>query len=544
MFPPANAPTTTFPYRIEAKIGQGSMGIVYRAIEPALGRRVAIKALSQTVLEAETPENVQDFRHRLLQEARAAGKLSHPSITTVYRVGEVEGIFYIAMEWLEGKTLEEILNSERILPIARVAQLGIQLLEGLDVAHQAGIVHRDVKPANLIVLSDDRLKITDFGVARVQNSELVQTQAGTMLGTPRFSSPEQLRLENIDGRSDLFAVGVILYRALTGEFPFIGENFVEVISAILHKQPIAPRKLNPAIPPALEKVLIRTLSKDREARFGSAAEMVDRLQPFTHKRQTESIQALDSIPFGMVVVDEEGRIVQTNHTFRQQMGMSAKTIRGARLGSLPLRPAMTNVGYTDLSTLTLKQTQQQRWLQCLRQQPPGQTQEARYYVDVTGYIQLVEDLRERAVTDPSTGLFSRRALMLLLENEVARSRRYHNRLSILAITVILQDPHGAEVADDVALARIGLWLKEHLRWADLIGRIGDTDFLIILPETHGDAASRLGARLSRGIAGLDSEGENGRSRVIYARYGMATWQAGDDIVRLLNRLHSPSEATD
>src|SRR5262245_17853808 len=154
MFPPAETPTPTFPYRIEAKIGQGAMGVVYRAVEPSLGRRVAIKVLHTHGLGTEDPAFLDDLRRRFLQEARAAASLSHPCVTTIYRVGDEDGTPYIAMEWLEGRTLEDILEQDGALPPARVAQLGAELLDALDAAHIAGVVHRDIKPANLVILLD------------------------------------------------------------------------------------------------------------------------------------------------------------------------------------------------------------------------------------------------------------------------------------------------------------------------------------------------------------------------------------------------------
>src|SRR6185312_7800078 len=271
-FPPER-PTPTFPYQVEARIGEGAMGIVYRAIEPSLERRVAIKSLREQMLAGEEPAVALEYRARFLQEARAAAALSHPGAATIYRIGEEDGSPYIAMEWLEGKTLEEVMSEEGKLPPERVVSLMIDLLSTLDNAHRNGVVHRDIKPANLVLLPDGRLKVTDFGIARLRGSDLVKTQAGFVLATPRFASPEQLRGEEVDGRSDLFSAGILMFHLLTGRFPFAGSDFLQVASAVLRDEPTPLRSLEPSLSPALESVVARTLARVREGRYSTATDM-------------------------------------------------------------------------------------------------------------------------------------------------------------------------------------------------------------------------------------------------------------------------------
>ncbi|MBK6314023.1 MAG: serine/threonine protein kinase [Blastocatellia bacterium] len=225
MITPSKTMTGTFPYQIEAKIGAGGMGVVFRAFEPALNRRVAIKVLRAQILEDEKPEVADEYRRRFMQEARAAAALSHPGATTIFRIGEEDGLPFIAMEWLDGQTLEQIASQEGQLAPSRVARIGVDLLDTLEAAHRAGVVHRDVKPANLILLNDGRLKVTDFGIARVADSDLVKTGAGAVLATPQYASPEQLQGEDVDGRADVFSTGVVLYLLLSGKFPWAGANF-------------------------------------------------------------------------------------------------------------------------------------------------------------------------------------------------------------------------------------------------------------------------------------------------------------------------------
>jgi hypothetical protein len=295
-FPP-ESPTATVPNQVEARIGEGAMGVVYRAVEPVLARRVAIKSLRLQLLAGEAPEVLREYRLRFLQEARAVAALSHPGATTLFRIGEEEGTPYIAMEWLDGRTLEAVLQEEGKLAPERAAGLILDLLGTLDAAHRAGIVHRDVKPANLVLLGDGRLKVTDFGIARLKGSDLVKTQAGFVFATPRFASPEQLRGEDVDGRSDLFAVGILLFHLLTGAYPFTGSDFLQVASAVFRDPPVPLRGIDPTISPALAAVVEKALVKDREGRYATAVEMASALQAAMRSTAaTDSTRAFRDAP--------------------------------------------------------------------------------------------------------------------------------------------------------------------------------------------------------------------------------------------------------
>ncbi len=269
-----------FPYRVEERIGEGGMGVVYRAWDPELQRNVAIKVLRADAVDGETPQVRAEARLRFLQEARAAAALSHPGITTVLRVGEDEGTPYIAMEWLAGRTLDAILREQAPLPVEQVAQLGVDLCEALDAAHAAGVIHRDIKPSNLIILPDGRVKVTDFGLARLAGSNLIKTSAGMVLATPLYASPEQLRGREVDGRSDLFSSAIVLYVALTGHRPFDGSTFGELAASVVASDPVPPRHWNPMVPPGLESVILKALSKDPALRFQRAGLLADALRPY------------------------------------------------------------------------------------------------------------------------------------------------------------------------------------------------------------------------------------------------------------------------
>ncbi len=278
-FPPAEAPSANFPYRIEAKVGVGSMGVVYRAVELELDRTVAIKALRASLLEEEPPHTQAEIRRRFQQEAKAAAALSHPSVTTVHRVGQTDGIPYIVMEWLEGTTLETVIADQNKLDARVAVRYVLDLLGALDAAHRQGIVHRDIKPANLVILkADGRLKVTDFGIALLRGRELVKTRDGMVLATPKFASPEQLTGGEVDGRADLFATGILLYAMLAGAFPFRGTSFMELANAIMLLEAEPLRDLDPRIPAPLEAVVARALMKDRDDRFPTAEAMAEPLR--------------------------------------------------------------------------------------------------------------------------------------------------------------------------------------------------------------------------------------------------------------------------
>ncbi len=250
-------------YEILKELGRGGMGTVYRGRDPKIDRVVAIKTIS---MEGQSRAEEEEFRLRFFREAQAAGALSHPGIVTIYDVGEDDATeaTFIVMEYVEGKTLEELAQKKR-LPLKSSLDLAKQVAEALDYAHSRNIVHRDIKPANIIVTSEGRAKITDFGIAKLQTSPL--TQPGQVLGTPAYMSPEQLTGGEVDGRSDIFSLGVILYWLLTGNKPFPGENTSSVTYKIVYQDPIPPSQLNPSLSPDCDSVVLRALAKEQGKRY-------------------------------------------------------------------------------------------------------------------------------------------------------------------------------------------------------------------------------------------------------------------------------------
>jgi serine/threonine-protein kinase len=252
-------------YRIMRKLGSGGMADVYLAEDEELGRRVAIKILN------DKHANDEQFVERFRREAKNAAGLSHPNIVSIYDRGEAEGTYYIAMEYLDGRSLKEIVIARGPLPIADAIEATRQVLTALRFAHRKGVVHRDIKPHNVMADADGRLKVTDFGIARAGVSQM--TEAGSIIGTAQYLSPEQARGAAVDQRSDLYSIGVVLYEMLTGQVPFTGESPVEIAMKHLSDTPRPPSLLRPEIPPDLDMVVLRALAKNPEDRFQTAEEM-------------------------------------------------------------------------------------------------------------------------------------------------------------------------------------------------------------------------------------------------------------------------------
>ena len=247
-------------YEILDEIGQGAMGTVYRARDPMIDRVVAIKTVAIALLRDEGA----DAEARFLREAQSAGRLSHPNIVTIYDVSEADGLAYIAMEYLSGKTLRDIMNQSQ-MPLDLILDTMTQMAEALAFAHEHGVIHRDIKPANVVITRQrGRIKLTDFGIAHLVNSN--HTQTGQMLGSPRYMSPEQAMGRVVDGRSDIFSLGAVLYEMLTGQYAFDGESLPTIIYRVISEMPVPVELMRPQLPAELTSLLARMLSKNPEDR--------------------------------------------------------------------------------------------------------------------------------------------------------------------------------------------------------------------------------------------------------------------------------------
>ena len=279
-------------YEIIEELGHGAMGTVYRAKDPAMDRVVALKTIIAVALSS---QQGTEFRERFYREARAAGKLAHPGIVPVFDVGEHEGLPFLVMEFIDGRTLDDAAKSGERLTLERVCEIGQQTAEALGYAHRNGVVHRDIKPANILLTSVakygiERPKITDFGVAKLAAGST--TMSGQMLGTPAFMPPEQFTGTAVDGRADIFSLGVVLYWLATGEQPFPGESLTAVSYKVVHTEPVPPSRMNPSVPPALEAVILKCLAKAPAARYQTGEELARDLGALRGGTNSASLQRI------------------------------------------------------------------------------------------------------------------------------------------------------------------------------------------------------------------------------------------------------------
>ncbi len=266
-------------YEVLGKLSSGAMGTIFKARDTILDRQVALKVMASHLIQDE------EYRLRFRREAQAAGRLHHPNIVTIYEQGEAEGYSYIAMELLEGRNLEEILQQKVPVPLFRKLEWVIQICNALGHAHSQGLVHRDIKPANIRVLPDETIKIVDFGIVRTSDSKL--TGVGEFFGSPSYMSPEQLRSsKDVDGRSDLFSIGIILYELLTGQLPFRGDNIAALYMEIINRPHPPLQSLWPEAPAELAEIVDRSLAKNVDDRFQSCEEMARRIVNVLQRLQT------------------------------------------------------------------------------------------------------------------------------------------------------------------------------------------------------------------------------------------------------------------
>src|SRR5215467_3868933 len=264
-------------YEIVGELGRGAMGVVYKATDPVIGRPVAVKTIKLS--EEGTGLTRAELLQRFQTEARAAGLLTHPNIVVVYDAGEEDGQYYITMELVEGKSVQALLDAGHAFPLPRVLRIMEQACSALQYAHERNVVHRDVKPANIMLTADDTVKVTDFGTAKILQFGTAQ-QTAHVMGTPSYMSPEQVKGRAVDGRSDIFSLGVMLYEMVTAEKPFPGQNITTVIYKIVNEDPVPPRTIDPSIHPGISTVIMKALAKEPEQRYQSCKEMREDLRNY------------------------------------------------------------------------------------------------------------------------------------------------------------------------------------------------------------------------------------------------------------------------
>jgi serine/threonine-protein kinase len=283
-------------YEVVSALGQGAMGAVYKAVDPLIERTVAIKTINLDL----SKEERADFEARFYREAKSAGRLSHSNIVTIYDVGETDDVAYIAMEYVEGESLREMLDSGLVFPPDLIGRIAAQIASALNYAHENHVVHRDIKPANIMLTPHRDVKIMDFGLAPIPTGS--RTQACTVLGAPKYMAPEQVAGQATDGRTDIFALGVVLYEMLTGVTPFNGDNLSAIMYKILHEDPAPPSTVNLGVPPVFDRIISRALAKRPEDRYQTAREFARDLgqealipqkarQPAASKQPGKPVQA-------------------------------------------------------------------------------------------------------------------------------------------------------------------------------------------------------------------------------------------------------------
>ncbi len=279
-------------FHVVQKLGAGAFGTVYKARDTVLGRMLAIKTIRMEGLAASTA-GLGAMLDRFKREAQVAAQLKHPNIVTIYDIGESEGLSYISMEFIDGIGLDRILAETGRLPLERAVAVAAQVADALDFAHGHGVIHRDIKPANIMIESGDRVKVTDFGIAKPTDSAEHLTMTGSLLGTPSYMSPEQARGVTLDGRSDLFSLGCVVYEMVAGRKAFRGESITALLFKIIAEEPPPIRQLAPSVPDAMAGIIARALAKAPDARYQTGRALADDLLALTRPESMPTVRAQD-----------------------------------------------------------------------------------------------------------------------------------------------------------------------------------------------------------------------------------------------------------
>jgi eukaryotic-like serine/threonine-protein kinase len=322
-------------YEVRGELGRGAMGVVYEGYDPLIERIVALKTIRADQLVG---ENALDIVARFRREAQAAGRLSHPNIVSIYDFGEDAGVWYIAMEFIKGRELKDYFEAHERFSTADSVRILTQILSALGYSHKLGVIHRDIKPANIILLADGSVKVADFGIAHIESSEL--TQVGTVLGTPSYMSPEQIQGLPIDGRSDLFSVGVILYQFLTGERPFTGSSTI-TMRKVLEENPLPPSRFNVQVPGAMDAVVRKALEKRADDRYQTADEFAEALKVAATAQDSASTDPtlISAAPALAAPVASKGGSASTGTT---RVGADASPMRVESVAAVPAPSSKSN----------------------------------------------------------------------------------------------------------------------------------------------------------------------------------------------------------
>ena len=319
-------------FEIQDEIGRGAMGIVYRALDPELHRVVAIKTIKLEALEEGGARD--EIIARFQREARLAGGLSHPNIVTIYDAGKDKGLYYIAMELVDGSTLKRLLETKKLTGLEEKLRIFQAACDGLHFAHQNGVIHRDVKPGNILLTKTGQVKLSDFGVARLNTSSTL-TQTGSMVGTVAYMSPEQIRGQEVDPRSDIFSLGIVLYELLTGERPFGGHSPTTVMHKVVNEHPVPPQILHQDLPRGMGDIVMKTLAKEPPRRYQSCAELIADLRAMAAEHGMTLPETSASLP--ALILPQESTDASSNIARAVQLEMTESRSSRSRAARPPSR---------------------------------------------------------------------------------------------------------------------------------------------------------------------------------------------------------------
>lgn len=511
-------------YEIVEELGRGAMGIVYKARDPLIERYVAVKTIN---LEALPEKERKDYAARFYQEAKAAGHLNHRNIVTIHDLGESGDVAYIAMELMEGRELQTVMDGLRRLPAEKSLYIAAQVAEGLYFAHQRGIVHRDIKPSNIMLLGDDQVKIADFGIAKMSSS-LATTKTGMIIGSPLYMSPEQIRAQKIDARSDIFSLGVVLYQMLTGKLPFNADDAHAVMYQIVNEQPAKPSSLNPDVPDALDKIVYKCLAKNPDERYKDAQELADELKScrdklqrakagmdhplmsgkgLSHLRKLATPGSISPRKVAMIsyfwmaaifAIDLlSGTHIQMHMFYIFPLiliGYHCEDIRLVRLGNVQ--------SLVQQSILLVTEIELSHWTRIVLGILVILSNIMVVYVARIARANFLE-VGNLLSFDKLTGLRNRLSFETIVDSEIMGQRQHGGMFSFAYVDINnlreLNEAKGYPAGDE-AVKLVAKAIRENIRSFDTASRLGGDEFAILMPNTKASDCKQLCSELSARIA--------------------------------------------
>jgi len=513
-------------YEITGELGRGAMGIVYKAYDPLIERTVAIKTINLKALsEAERTE----YETRFYQEAKAAGRLTHPNIVTIHDLGESVDVAYIAMELMEGRDLQEILYGKTRLLVTDALNIAIQVAGGLFYAHQRGIVHGDIKPSNIMVLGDNLVKIADFGIARMISSA-ENKQEESVFGTPSFMSPEQIQGKPIDARSDIFSLGVVIYYMLSDRLPFPEENTVKLKHQVAHAEPERLAALNPGLPVELDAIISKCLSKEPDARYRNANELANDLRAclsallHTHTGTAQPVRADDRFKRLKSVVSPRSfsRQIATHGSYFAMFTMvvitiidlvTPDTIQMNLLYLFPLVVISLHCEHLRLISGAVVLALLLQGIHLALDDIPESSKVALAFMIVVSDIAIVFlarlarinfiEVEQLSSFDSLTGLRNRLSFETIMDVEIDRHKRKKSTFSFAYI-----DLHNLKelnltrgyAAGDKAIKLVARVIRQSMRLSDTPSRIGGDELAILMPNTDAAECASFCKALSMKIS--------------------------------------------